>query len=122
MIIEADLAERPGFRNRGDHTADKRSHIGLAPVELSRLMGMQADPESQRGPDASQFSGTFGFSWIFRRENAERMRQSGCPRPVDDLVDVFYKRIVCKMAMGVDHFARSYHQGFGTRDSGLGPA
>jgi hypothetical protein len=121
VIIEADLAECSGFRNRGDHSADKRSHIGLAPVELSRLMWVQADPESQRGPEAAQFSRTLGFSGIFRRENAQCVRQSGRSRPVDDLVRIFYKRIVCKMAMGVDHFAEWYFTGtLGIGDLGLG--
>ena len=105
MIVETDLAKRPGFRNRGDNAAHQRRHVGLASAELSRLMWVQADPEPQRGPDARQFSGAFGFGRVFRRENAERMRQSGRLRPVDDLLHVFYKRIVCKMAVRVDHFA-----------------
>ena len=75
------------------------------PLNWSRLMRMQADPEPQRGPHARQFSRTLGFDGIFRRENAERLRQSGRLGSFDDLLQVLHKRVVRQMAMRVDHFA-----------------
>ena len=48
-------------------------------------MRMQTNPESQRGPDAREVSRTLGFDGIFRREDAERLRQSGRLGSPDDI-------------------------------------
>ena len=71
-------------------------------------MRVQADPEPQRGPEARQLSRPLGFGRVFRRENAERVRQSGRLGALDDLVHVFDKRVVGKMTVGVDHIAEWY--------------
>ena len=79
--------------------AHQRYNLGFAAAELSRLVRMQTDAEPQRGPQARQFSCALGFGRVFRRKDAERVRQSGRLGSLNDVGQVFDERVVCQMAM-----------------------
>ena len=66
-------------------------------------MRMQADAEAQRGPDARKLARALGLDGVVRRENAERLRQSGGLRARDDIGQISHERVVGQMAVGVDH-------------------
>jgi len=43
---------------------------------LARLVRVHSNPEPERGPEFHQISRALAFGGIFRRENAERVREA----------------------------------------------
>ena len=94
MVVEPDFAQRSRLRNRRDDTAHERDDLGFAAAELSRLMRMKADAEPQRGPDVREFSRAAGFDRVFRRKDAQRVRQPSRLRALNDRQQVGRKGVI----------------------------
>jgi hypothetical protein len=94
MVIEADLANRPGGWRPVDLIAHGLHDFIDAAGEPTRDVGMDTHPETQFGPVALQSGRALLFQRIATFENTKQLRQPGSTCPVDHVVRIGSKRVV----------------------------
>src|SRR5687767_13543897 len=106
VIVEANLANRPSLRHRREafgHNIRGALRIGL---EGLGVMRMNTDGQSALRPRREDGNGAGNFCVVFGRQDHQRPRRSGRPRPCNHLRKVGDEFFAGDMAVRVGHRTR----------------